>query len=118
MSHSVVIVEDDESLCVFYSRVLEGEGCDVFIAQNTDEAVAILEEHTPDAMFLDMMLPGMNGDGLLDYIKAQPHLDDMPILMISSNKNFAQHADRDNVEFRVKPILPADIREFIQRVLA
>jgi len=64
MSH-ILIVEDNESLRLAYTNILEQEGYEVTGMPRVLEALTYLETNTPDLILLDMFLPVMNGLELL-----------------------------------------------------
>jgi CheY-like chemotaxis protein len=112
MHQAVMIAEDDECLCRVYCRVLESSGHDVLTVHNGSDAIDALAEFTPDVLFLDMMLPGINGDVVLEFIAQTPRLNRMRVVIVSSNASFGRFADGDQIHFQQKPIRPAQIRAF------
>jgi CheY-like chemotaxis protein len=110
----VLVVEDDTSLQVIYEHVLSRIECEYLQAANGNEALQILDQITPQVIFLDMMLPQMNGDVILEYIDANSRLHQTRIVIVSSNKKYQMYANHHNeVYFVLKPIRPAEIRDFV-----
>lgn len=106
-----LIVEDDKGLRTIYRRVLESIDYEVIEAPDGRVAIEILEEHTPDVLFLDILLPLVNGIDVLEHIYNTPRLHTMHIVIVSSNKQFEKYADEmPSAEFVLKPIRPAQIR--------
>ncbi|MFW5690941.1 MAG: response regulator [Chloroflexota bacterium] len=115
MGRPVLVVENDPGLLTVYDNVLQRCGCDMVGAPNYDEAVHLLERLTPEVVFLDMMLPGRNGDGVLAYIDQAPHLKRTRVVVVTSNVRFHQLTEAyPGINFILKPILPAQIRQFVQ----
>ncbi len=57
----IMVVDDELTMCRILERILLGEGYKVVVATNGETALKLFEEHTPDVVLLDLMLPGMNG---------------------------------------------------------
>lgn len=111
-ARQALIVEDDQGLRLIYNRVLSDLGYDVIEAPTGAQALEVLENSAPEIIFLDMLLPQVNGMAVLDFIGQKPHLRHMQVVIVSSNKQFDIHPDIPNpVEFILKPIRPAQIRE-------
>lgn len=113
MNHRFLVVEDDPGLLVVYSTVLAQMGHEPLVAKDGREAIAQLAEIRPAAVLLDMRLPNLSGEAVLAFVAEQPHLEGLPILIISSNQHYAQYADNRTVFFQLKPVLPGQIRDFV-----
>jgi len=89
----VMWVEDDEFLSGLISQRLTKEQFEIFTANNGEDALTILKEHTPDIFLLDLMLPGeVDGFKLLETIRANEKTKDKPVLLFS---NLASKEDMD-----------------------
>ena len=88
----VLIVDDEEGIRESLSGILEDEGYDILTAKSGEEAIKSLRlatemigESSPDLVFLDIWLTGMDGIQTLQEIKAiKP---DVPVIMISGHGN-------------------------------
>ncbi len=78
----VLIVEDDESILGGLRLNLELEGYSIVVAKDGKEAVEQFEEHEPDLVILDVMLPEMNGFEVLESIRRRN--PDVPVMMLSA----------------------------------
>ena len=65
----VLLVEDDETMSALLDRALREEGDAVVVVRNGIEAVEIARSHTFDAMVLDVMLPGLDGFGVVRRLR-------------------------------------------------
>ncbi|MEK7683180.1 MAG: sigma-54 dependent transcriptional regulator [Nitrospirota bacterium] len=79
----ILIVDDEEGIRESLSGILEDEGYDILTADSGEEAVRILRETSPDLIFLDIWLTGMDGIKTLQEIKAMK--PDVPVIMISGH---------------------------------
>lgn len=81
---NILIIEDDISIGNMLEETLIKEGYGVFRAYSGTEALLVLEKEAPDLVLLDLMLPGMDGEGVLRQIKG------IPVIVVSAK------ADVDN----------------------
>ena len=79
----ILVVDDNASNRDLLDRRLSLEGHQVTTAESGEEALAILRSTTFDAVLLDLMMPGLNGFEVLERMKADQHLHDIPVIMIS-----------------------------------
>ncbi len=79
----VCIVDDEEGIRETLSGIFQDEGYAVVTAGTAEEAFALLREQTPDLLFLDVWLPGMDGIQALKKIREQN--PDLPVVMISGH---------------------------------
>jgi two-component system response regulator RegX3 len=77
----VLVIEDEESYRQALSSGLGLEGFDVVLASDGIEGLRMVDEHGPDFVLLDMLLPGMHGIDVCRRIRA---VSDVPILMVSA----------------------------------
>jgi len=112
-----VVVEDEEGLRLLYKRILENEGYDVLLATDGEEAIKLLKNHTPRIVFLDMLLPMVNGLDVLQYIASESRLaNEALVVIITSASEFEQFTGMVPCsEFVLKPLLPPRIKALAQR---
>jgi CheY-like chemotaxis protein len=79
----VLVVDDDPASRELLARYLTREGFRVALAANGDEALATAREVRPDAITLDVLMPGKDGWSVLSALKADPALARIPVVMIS-----------------------------------
>jgi len=80
----VLVVDDDRAMTAAIARVLRREGYKVQCANDGFQAGALLTEFKPAMMTLDLRMPGLDGFSVLKFIRSQPHLKDMRVLVISA----------------------------------
>ncbi|MBX4197147.1 response regulator [Candidatus Saccharibacteria bacterium] len=66
----VAIIEDDLAIAQMYRMKFEAEGYHVDIAENGKLGLALCEQMKPDLVLLDLMMPEMNGDEMLEKMRA------------------------------------------------
>ena len=80
----VMVVDDSVTMRKVTGRVLERHNFEVVTAKDGVDALERLAERVPDLMLLDIEMPRMDGYELATQMKADPHLRDVPIVMITS----------------------------------
>ena len=89
----VLVVDDSVTVRKVTSRLLERNGMNVLTAKDGIDAIAVLEEHTPDLMLLDIEMPRMDGFEVAIQVRNDPRLKRLPIIMITSRTG-QKHRDR------------------------
>ncbi|MCK6626615.1 MAG: response regulator [Anaerolineae bacterium] len=80
----LLVVDDNEMNRDMLSRRLLRQGHQVEMATNGREALDMIEAHKFDLVLLDIMMPEMNGYEVLEYIKTDPSLRHIPVIMITA----------------------------------
>jgi DNA-binding response OmpR family regulator len=80
----VAIVEDDLSIAQMYRMKIEAEGYRVDIAENGKLGLALCEQMKPDLVLLDLMMPEMNGDEMLEKMRATDWGKDIKVIILTN----------------------------------
>ena len=81
----VLVVDDSLTICAVLGKMLSQDGHVVIKATSGEEAIALAGSERPDLIFLDIVMPGMNGFAVLRALRRDPLTHDIPIVMISGN---------------------------------
>jgi chemosensory pili system protein ChpA (sensor histidine kinase/response regulator) len=79
-----LVVDDSITVRRVTQRLLERNGMRVITARDGVDALALLQEHTPDVILLDIEMPRMDGYEVASRVRGDPRLADVPIIMITS----------------------------------
>jgi len=88
----VLVVEDDEDNRVFITRTLENAGYAVFGAGTGEDGIAQFEEHKPDLLIVDVLLPSISGWEVLRKVKTEFRDRHVPVIMLT-----VKDSDRDKL---------------------
>lgn len=88
MSH-ILIADDDQFLTSVCSRAFEKAGYQTSTANDGHEAVNQLVNHKPDLVLLDLLLPGIDGIGVLKFIRSRAELESLPVFIVSNSSYFS-----------------------------
>lgn len=120
---SILIVEDNETLALGLRTSLEVEGYKVACVNDGSEGLAWLDQHTPDLVVLDLMLPGMNGFELLRRYRSRG--GEAAVLILSARDQEVDKVQGFRIgadDYVVKPVgvleLLARVEAIIRRVAA
>jgi CheY-like chemotaxis protein len=108
---------------LLYRRGLEGAGYTLLLAKNGREALEIAAREGPDLIFMDVMMPQVDGLTALRELKKSDVTKDIPVVVITSNVS-EYAASRQESEtsgataFLSKPLSPGRLLEEVRRLLA
>jgi CheY-like chemotaxis protein len=86
VNRTALIVDDSRSACIVLKRLLETHDLDVDTAESAEDALDYLVEHRPNVIFMDHLMPGMDGFEAVSAIKKNPETATIPIMMYTSKK--------------------------------
>ena len=84
MAKSILVADDDPDIVNIVAMSLEAQGYVVFKAANGQEAVEQARQHTPDLIFMDMMMPVQSGYEAVSELKADEATRDIPVVGLSA----------------------------------
>ncbi|MEJ2694455.1 MAG: response regulator [Candidatus Thiodiazotropha sp.] len=87
MSKQALLVDDSKSARIVLSRMLKKSGFEnVEMAESGEKALELLQELSPDAIFVDFLMDGIDGLETIKQIKMNPRFDTTPIVMCTANE--------------------------------
>jgi CheY-like chemotaxis protein len=120
MTPLVLVVDNEKGLLTLFSSLVQRMGYQALQAESGFAALRILEKQTPDLLVLDLAMPEMTGFDVLREVIAMPHLDTMPVMVLTAT-SFGPAPD--DVAHRIgawvtKPVHPdvfyATVRELLE----
>jgi CheY-like chemotaxis protein len=111
----VLVVEDDPTLRRVIELVLDAHGYAVDQARNGRAALDCMADLPPDVVVADLKMPLMDGHELLERMRAQPPLADIPVILLTGNLEAARAALGADA-ILTKPFEPADLCATIERL--
>ena len=83
---SVLFIDDDVEFTVVMKQLLESEGFKVEVANGGDRAFEILEQVTPSVIFLDLVMPGMDGFQVAQKLRNDSRWRNIPVVVLSGKE--------------------------------
>jgi serine phosphatase RsbU (regulator of sigma subunit) len=107
----IVLLVDDEPFNIdLLEQELSGLGLDIRTAANGQEALERVAEASPDMIFLDLMMPVMDGFSVLEQLQAHEHWRTIPVVIVSASsdlENIVRGIEMGAADFLPKPFEPA-----------
>ena len=117
---TVLIVEDDEDIQQLVGYNLIKAGFLVEYGDSGEQALEKINNHPPDLILLDLMLPGMGGEELCRIIRADSRLSDLPIIMLTAKgeeSDIISGLDLGADDYMAKPFSPKILVSRVKAVL-
>ena len=116
----VLIVDDSTTVVTVLRKMLQQNGFQTYEAYSAEDALELARDLVPDLIFLDIVLPGMDGFAALRTLRREPATKPVPIIMISGNVQateqfYVQRIGAD--DFMKKPFSRAEVFARIERLL-
>jgi DNA-binding response OmpR family regulator len=123
MEKKLMIVDDETHIRMLLQQTLEeleDDGVEFLTAENGEQALEMIENETPDLVFLDVMMPKMNGMEVCQRVKNNNKLDNVYIVILTAKgqevdkqKGLDVGADR----YMTKPFDPDEILDTAREIL-
>jgi len=88
--NKILVVDDDPDIVDYLSSFLEDQGYDVATAQDSATALSAVGEFRPDAILVDVLMPGRSGLDLLVTLRRDPRWCDIPLVVITGSDRILQ----------------------------
>jgi len=113
----ILIIEDDIEINKLLGKILDREGYEIVHAFSGTEAKLVLEKENPSLILLDLMLPGITGEEVLQYIREDKQ-NNVPIIIISAKTSLSDKVTllKDGADDYITK--PFEIEEVLARVHA
>ena len=108
----VMVIDDSKTIRRSAETLLKKAGCEVLTAENGFEALPIISNQRPDILFIDIMMPRLDGYQTCSLVKSNPKFSDIPIVMLSSKDGLFDRAKGRVVgaeEYLTKPFTREDL---------
>lgn len=83
-SGTIMVVEDDTETRNILRRIMETRGWEVIEAEHGKQALELLEHSSPDAMLLDLMMPELDGFGVLEQLRKDIRYSQLPVIILTA----------------------------------
>lgn len=123
MDKKILIVDDESHIRMLIEQTLEDledEGVELLFAENGEEALNVISESRPNLVFLDVMMPKMNGMEVCQKVKKEPNSSDIYIILLTAK---GQEIDRQKGlemgadKYMTKPFDPDEMLAVAEEIL-
>lgn len=117
-----MMIEDDETIASMYQLRLEAEGWEVHVADSGEAGIDLATSLSPDAVVLDIMLPGIDGVEVLRQLRASDATRGLRVVVLSNSAGLPESAEEARrlgiVEWLVKSrVSPSQLLERLDEVV-
>jgi twitching motility two-component system response regulator PilH len=116
----VLIIDDSKTIVVALSRMLQPSGFLISEAYDGEDGVAMARATKPQLIFLDIVMPGMNGFAALRALRRDPETQEIPVIMMSGNEHATEQFFGSRIpadDFMKKPFSRLEVFARIQGLL-
>jgi len=115
----ILVIDDEPQILLIVSTRLKASGYTVFTTSSGEEGLQKAKEEGPDLIFLDHIMPGMDGDEVLDRLKEDPSTKYIPVVMFTADAKrvkVGEYQARGAIDCLFKPFLPEELISKVQEI--
>lgn len=117
----VLLIEDDTFLLGMYVTKLQMEHFDTLIATEGEKGLQLAQQHLPDLILLDILLPKMDGFVVLEELKRNPTTRSVPVILLTNlgqKKDIERGLSLGANDYLIKAhFMPSEVIEKIKRLI-
>ena len=114
----VLVADDNADMRDYVARLLKGRGFEVRAVSDGREALAAARAQAPDLILSDVMMPELDGFGLLTALRADPGLQDIPVILLSARAGEEARVEGLSAGADDYLVKPFSARELLARIAA
>ena len=115
---AVLLVEDDRSIRRYLEVILQKAGYTVITASDGVEAMKVVMTTSLDAVVTDAIMPHLGGHELCRFLRRQPKLSQLPVIILSGIENQAATIEADGANvYLTKPVSPNVLINCLERLI-
>ncbi len=121
MGLKVLTVDDSKTIRMVVKKAFKPYDCEIVEAENGVEGLAAAAREKPDLIVLDITMPVMNGIEMLEKMKGEPSLQDIPVIMLtaeSGKDNVMQIVKMGVKDYMVKPFKGEELIQRVTKIVA
>jgi len=118
LDKKILVVDDSVGVLREMVRILKQTGLEVITASSGMEAMKMMMAEKPILVFLDLMLPEMNGDIVCKFIKGMPDIKDTPVIIVTAaGEQYLQRCFQSGCDaYIIKPVSENDILQKVKTI--
>ena len=120
MALTVLVIDDEAPIRLLCRVNLEAEGAKVLEAENGRAGIEVAKAERPDAILLDVMMPGLDGWGVAEALLEDERTVGIPIIFLTARAEFRDRArglDIGGVDYITKPFNPVELAPLVRSLL-
>jgi len=120
-TRSVLVVDDEQDTAEMLVEMMHLSGYHVFKSSSGRQAIQMVTRERPDVVLLDMMMPDISGLDVLLYMRHDPRLQRIPVIILSARcmpSDIKSGLDAGADLYLTKPVGCEDLRDAVEEVLS
>jgi DNA-binding response OmpR family regulator len=120
MAYKILTVDDSKTIRMIVKKAFSQYNCDLYEAENGVEGLALANKEIPDLIILDITMPVMTGIEMLEKLKSEKELKEIPVIMLtaeSGKENVMKIVKMGVKDYIVKPFKGEQLVERAKGVL-
>ncbi len=120
MAYKILTVDDSKTIRMIVKKAFKSYNCELFEGENGVEGLAIAAKEKPDLIILDITMPVMTGIEMLEKLKAEDELKNIPVIMLtaeSGKENVMQIVKMGVKDYIVKPFKGEQLIERAKNII-
>ncbi len=116
----VVIVEDEKDAAEMFAEMMRVSGYQVKKIYSSTPAIGIISAEMPDVVILDVMMPDISGLEVLRYMRREPALKDIPVILVSAKSmpsDIKIGMDAGASRYLTKPVSFLDLKKAVDELV-
>jgi len=120
VQRTIVVVEDEQDAAEMFAEMMRVNGFRVLKASGSRPAIPMIEQERPAAVILDIMMPDVSGLEVLRYMRREPNLAGIPVIVVSAKSlpaDVKSGLEAGASVYLTKPVDYQDLRDAVEKVL-
>jgi len=121
LQKTIIVVEDDADAAEMLAEMVRVSGYRVLKASGSSTAMALIAKELPSAVILDIMMPDISGLEVLRYMRREPILSKIPVIVVSAKilpTDIRTGLEAGASFYLTKPVSFVDLKQALERVIS
>lgn len=117
---TVVVIEDEPDAAEMFAEMMRVNGFRVVKSYSSKPAFELIRTENPDLVILDVMMPDISGLEVLKYIRAEPNLAEIPVIVVSAKSmpsDIKTGLDAGASVYLTKPVGFLDLKQAVEKLV-
>jgi CheY-like chemotaxis protein len=117
---TVIVVEDEPDAAELFAEMMRVSGFRVFKTYSSTPAISLINKEQPDVVILDIMMPDISGLEVLRFMRRDPQLKDIPVIVVSARSmpsDIKEGLEAGATIYLTKPVGYLDLKKSVDQVM-
>jgi CheY-like chemotaxis protein len=117
---TVIVVEDEPDAAELFAEMMRVSGFRVFKTYSSTPAISLINKEQPDVVILDIMMPDISGLEVLRFMRRDPQLKDIPVIVVSARSmpsDIKEGLEAGATIYLTKPVGYLDLKKSVDLVM-